>query len=271
MSSFDQEPPSYDHALQTNLDPHQVYQFGKFQDASADSFEQGERFIQAFAQQIDQFPAEQAEQVHQQGLLRSLRIDTDIQQNQLFQHPQSPTAFITPQSNLIEFWPGQHPRPDLDVIAQASHPFLTLSEFKSPYRENTHHYFEITLLQSAPEVVMAIGLATKPYPIFRMPGWNKFSVGYHSDDGHKFCDDATGGQPYGPGWQVGDTVGCGYCPEQGQVFFTLNGQWLGHAFQGLKRHYYYASVGTDGPAKIQVNFGQLPFSYSIENWAGQFI
>ncbi|KAI8076444.1 concanavalin A-like lectin/glucanase domain-containing protein [Gilbertella persicaria] len=271
---FDQEPPSYDHAFQTNLDPGQVYQFGKLHDASIDSYERGEMFIQAFSQQIDTFPALEAQHISQHGFLNTIRIDTETQKNQLFQHPKGKAAFRLVRPNLIQFWPTiDSPLTDLDVTAQASHPFLTLSEYQSQYNTaETHHYFEITVENVGhSDVVMAIGLATKPYPIFRMPGWNKFSVGYHSDDGHKFCDDATGGQSYGPSWKIGDTVGCGYCPETGNVFFTLNGQWLGYAFQGLKRHYYFASIGTDGPAQIKVNFGHSPFQYKVDPWAGQFI
>ncbi|KAI7863503.1 concanavalin A-like lectin/glucanase domain-containing protein, partial [Spinellus fusiger] len=114
-----------------------------------------------------------------------------------------------------------------------------------------------------PEVVLAVGLTTQPYPLFRLPGWNRYSVGYHSDDGHKFCDDATGGQAYGPHWGQGDTVGCGFEPEQGNVFYTLNGHRIDDAYRGLEKHFYFASLGADGPATVRMNFGQTPFLYAI--------
>lgn len=275
---FEEEPPSYDHAFQATVNPNDpVHQFGKFQDASLDSFERGEMFIQAFSSQLDAFPVTEAQQVGQYGLLGCIHIDTSIQDNQLFKHPQGSPAFITFDDN-VQFWPNvmqqRGPLIDFDVTAQASHPFLSLSEYnpQTRYVEQSQHYFEITVRQANAEVVMAIGLCTRPYPIFRMPGWNKFSVGYHSDDGHKFCDDATGGQPFGPSWTVGDTVGCGYCPHTGKVFFTKNGTLLAdYAFSGLRRHNYFASVGVDGPATISVNFGKLPFLFPVQNWAGQFI
>ncbi|KAI8997645.1 concanavalin A-like lectin/glucanase domain-containing protein, partial [Pilobolus umbonatus] len=125
------------------------------------------------------------------------------------------------------------------------------------------HYFEVTVVSRPPQVVMAIGLSTKPYPLFRMPGWNKYSVGYHSDDGHKFCDDATGGQSYGPSWdRQGDVVGCGYFPDTGNVYFTKNGSMLGYAFTGLQKHCYYASVGADGPCQVKINYGREPFRFN---------
>ncbi|KAG2211809.1 hypothetical protein INT47_004495 [Mucor saturninus] len=273
---FEEEPPSYDHAFQSTLTPNaQVHQFGKFQDASLDSYERGEMFIQAFSSQLDRFPSQEAQQVAQYGFLRCMHIDTSIQKNQLFAHPKGNAAFIT-SGDQVQFWPGVQYGPliDLDVTAQASHPFLTLREYnpQTIYSDvPTQHYFEMTVKQARGEVVMAIGLSTRPYPIFRMPGWNKFSVGYHSDDGHKFCDDATGGQEFGPSWGLGDTVGCGYCPDTGHVFFTKNGTMIDYAFTGLSRHHYFPSVGVDGPATIHLNFGKSPFLFHLENWAGQFI
>ncbi|CAG8576450.1 9841_t:CDS:2 [Paraglomus brasilianum] len=126
------------------------------------------------------------------------------------------------------------------------------------------HYFEITVLSNASprDTTIAIGLATKPYPSFRLPGWNLNSVGYHSDDGHKF-NDAFGGRSYGPEWgQVGDTIGCRYYPDLGYVFFTKNGKNLGTAFTGM-RYIWFPTIGADGLCKLQINFGdgKLPFRY----------
>ncbi|CEG72040.1 hypothetical protein RMATCC62417_07666 [Rhizopus microsporus] len=266
---FEEEPPSYDHAIQTN--DNAVYQYGKYKDATIDSYERGEMFIQAFSSQIDCFPTDKVDQVRQHGFLRVMHIDNEPQTNALYRHPQG-QAFITDSQHRIRFWPQlRQVIPDHDVTAQGSHPFLTLEEYGSEYRQQTQHYFEITVEDVSKNAVVAIGLTTRPYPIFRMPGWNKFSVGYHSDDGHKFCDDATGGQAFGPSWGRGDTVGCGYCPESGHVYFTKNGQMIDTAFWNLTRHYYFPSVGIDGPGVVQVNFGQLPFRFPVEHWAGQFI
>ncbi|KAL0140440.1 concanavalin A-like lectin/glucanase domain-containing protein [Mucor lusitanicus] len=252
--NFEEEPPSYDHAFQSSMNPDsQVYCLGKYHDASFDSFERGEMFIQAFSTQIDAFPIMQAQEVGQRGFLNTIQIDTNIQNNQLFTHikanPQNP-AYVVEQADTVRFWPAIHPNcgplEDFDATA------LPSTRAKNQYENQTmaQHYFEITVQQAGPDVVMAIGLCTRPYPIFRMPGWNKFSVGYHSDDGHKFCDDATGGQPFGPSWTVGDTVG---------------------SFSGLVRHHYFPSIGADGPAQLQVISVDSHFKYPIENWAGQYI
>jgi len=99
----------------------------------------------------------------------------------------------------------------------------------------------------------------------RLPGWNLYSVGYHSD-GYKF-NDAVKGRSYGPEWgKVGDTVGCGYLSATGLVFFTKNGQILGTACTSI-RHLWYPTIGADGPCKLEVNFGdgERQFRYGEAN------
>lgn len=268
-NDFDEEPPSYNHALQASLEPdNQVNALGRFRDATIASFERGELFIQAFRSQLDQPPPDVlVQQIQEHGLARVLHLDQETHKNQLFRHPLA-TSYAPFQmmddNNTVRFWPSlaaTHATPladdavDWDVTLQASHPFL------ASYAKL--HYFEMRVEDSRPETVLSIGMTTRPYPLFRMPGWNRYSVGYHSDDGCKFLDDATGGQDYGPSWGNGDTVGCGYEPETGHVFFTLNGHMVGTAFSSAARNAYYASIGSDGPATVHVNFGKEPFLYSI--------
>ncbi len=64
---------------------------------------------------------------------------------------------------------------------------------------------------------VAVGLATKPYPHFRLPGWGKFSVAWHSngDKCHNFPFNAT---PYGGQIKEGDVIGIGFGPGMAQYF-----------------------------------------------------
>ena len=43
---------------------------------------------------------------------------------------------------------------------------------------------------------MHIGTISKPYPDYRLPGWNRLSAGLHLDDMQKFYEDDQGGQTY---------------------------------------------------------------------------
>ncbi|KAJ3052922.1 hypothetical protein HK097_005423 [Rhizophlyctis rosea] len=130
--------------------------------------------------------------------------------------------------------------------------------------QRPYAYFEVTiddLLFGSEATVISIGLATSPYPPFRLIGWNQFSVGYHSDDGRLFQNDGFGGKNFGSPYSKGDTVGCGYDPARGAVFFTLNGAFIGYAPQN-EQHPYHAAVGADGPCQLSINVGQEPFKYN---------
>ncbi|CAG8716044.1 13966_t:CDS:1, partial [Rhizophagus irregularis] len=128
---------------------------------------------------------------------------------------------------------------------------------KTPHRKL--HYYEITVIKYMDpyNTNIAIGLATKPYPHFRLPGLNLYSVGYHSINGQKFNNDSIGIE-YGPDWtKVEDTIGCGYYSDSGDVFFTKNGKFLGCAFTNIK-HIWFPTIGANSPCTIEINFGDNP-------------
>ncbi|KAI8814850.1 hypothetical protein BJ742DRAFT_192159 [Cladochytrium replicatum] len=132
------------------------------------------------------------------------------------------------------------------------------------------YYFEVTVeeLSFQPHsTIVSVGLATRPYPPFRMIGHNKYSVGYHSDDGRCFVNDSFGGRNFGSPFSQGNVVGCGYVQATGSVFFTLNGVLVGEATTIEERvlHPYHAAVAADGPARLSINFGQAPFMYENAN------
>ncbi|KAI8147420.1 concanavalin A-like lectin/glucanase domain-containing protein [Fennellomyces sp. T-0311] len=262
---FEEEPPSYHHAFQAGLQPDNVvHATGRYQDASVDSFQRGELFIQAFRSQINgPIPPEILGQVRERGLVHVLHWDQATHGNALFKHPLASSRqepFRITSNNTVQFWPGLRRRGDTDwdITVQASHPYLM--DYGNGM-QHALHYFEVTVEVATSDVVVAIGLTTRPYPLFRMPGWNKHSVGYMSDDGRTFFDDPTGGQDYGPTWKQGDTVGCGYSPTQGTVYFTKNGHNLGVAYASMAPLNYYASIAADGAATVSVNFGTRPFRY----------
>jgi hypothetical protein len=90
------------------------------------------------------------------------------------------------------------------------------------------------------EAGIAIGFIAPPYPTFRLPGWERASLGVHGDDGRKYVNDAWGGVDFTTAFKPGDTVGIGMTftvprnppsyeqSQQGKmldidVFFTRNG------------------------------------------------
>ncbi|KPV73763.1 uncharacterized protein RHOBADRAFT_16831, partial [Rhodotorula graminis WP1] len=134
---------------------------------------------------------------------------------------------------------------------------------------NDVYYFESKMYEKPEATNVSIGLTTKPYPSFRLPGVSRYSVGYHSADGfksHSFPFTAT---PYGPPLLEGDTLGVGYRPRTGTVFFTRNGKKLDEAFVGFNRHNVFPTVGADGPCSVHVNLGQAGFVFieaNVKKW-----
>ncbi|CAB4379162.1 unnamed protein product [Rhizophagus irregularis] len=115
------------------------------------------------------------------------------------------------------------------------------------------------------KTIIAIGLASKNYSTNRLPGCNIHSVGFHSDKGRIFHNEKYTGSKYAEKWgEVNDVIGCGYYPNTGQVFFTMNGKNLDTAYTGLF-HTWYPTIGSNGTCKLKVNFGQEEFMYKEAN------
>lgn len=115
---------------------------------------------------------------------------------------------------------------------------------------------------------VAVGLSTKPYPLFRLPGLCRFSVGYHSDGdkSHNWPFTATS---CGSALKEGDVLGVGYRPRTGSVFFTKNGRKMEDAYIGFNSYNLFPTVGADGPCSVHVNFGQSGFVFieaNVKKW-----
>ncbi|PFH47905.1 hypothetical protein AMATHDRAFT_42618 [Amanita thiersii Skay4041] len=131
-------------------------------------------------------------------------------------------------------------------------------------------YYEVKVHRM--DGTLAFGTACRPYPDFRLPGWNRLSAGLHLDDLRKFFEDPYGGRDYNNQIrriQPGDTVGCGYEFARGALFFTYNGVRLPDAFTGIylprAQHDVYAAVGVQGRCEVEVNFGKDLFRWKEGN------
>ncbi|KAJ7925845.1 endosome protein [Mycena leptocephala] len=134
---------------------------------------------------------------------------------------------------------------------------ITLSQFlsiqeKGPDYETVnslivHARTEITFLPDPASSLtnVAVGLATKPYPAFRLPGLNRYSVAYHSngDKSHNYPFTAS---------QFGPLL-----------------KRLEDAFVGLSRWNLFPTIGADGPCSVHVNLGQAGFVFieaNVKKW-----
>lgn len=134
---------------------------------------------------------------------------------------------------------------------------------------NEVYYWEVKMYEKPTNTEVAIGLATKPYPSFRLPGWNRHSVAYFASDGFKSHNYPFTAASYGPPLNEGDVLGVGYRPRTGTVFFTRNGRKMDDAYTGLQRLNLFPTIGANGPCTIHVNLGQAGFVFieaNVKKW-----
>ncbi|CAO3657541.1 unnamed protein product [Mucor hiemalis] len=116
--------------------------------------------------------------------------------------------------------------------------------------------------------IVSVGVATKPYPSWRLPGWNRYSIGYFSNNGCKYFSSPFSGKSYGIPFNHGDIVGVGYRHRTGTLFFTRNGRRLEDAYTGLRWN-LFPTIGANGPCQIHVNLGQSGFVFveaNVKKW-----
>ena len=119
-----------------------------------------------------------------------------------------------------------------------------------------------------PTTNVAVGLATKPYPSFRLPGHSRFSIAYHSN-GDKSYNYPFTSNTFNSVLKEGDVLGIGYRPRTGTVFYTRNGRKMDDAFTGLMNYNLFPTVGADGPCSVHVNLGQAGFVFieaNVKKW-----
>lgn len=135
-------------------------------------------------------------------------------------------------------------------------------------KQNEVYYWESKLYDKPESTSVSIGLTTKPYPLFRLPGLHRTSIAYCSS-GHRRFNQPFAPTTYGPPYVQGDVVGVGYRPRTGTVFFTRNGKKLEDVAHGLKLQNFFPTVGANGPCNIHVNFGQMGFVFieaNVKKW-----
>lgn len=165
----------------------------------------------------------------------------------------------------------------LQSHVKPSYPCLIQTNLPIP-RQNEVTYFEAKIfeLPHVDSTTVSIGIATKPYPFFRLPGRHEFSVAYDSTGSRRFNNPFALNEKEAsafPRLYQGDVVGIGYKARSGTIFFTRNGKKLSEKSIGGHIKYVtcllYPTIGASKDCKIQVNLGQLGFVFieaNVKKW-----
>lgn len=173
----------------------------------------------------------------------------------------NPAVLVSARTE-IQFLPdgvGMAPEEGGAVCVQSNLPIPRLNEV---------YYFEVKMLDLPPATEVAVGLTTRPYPLFRFPGLHKYSIGYMSN-GKVSYNHPWYTRPFGLPYAQGDVVGVGYRPRGGHIFFTRNGRRVTESFAGLGWANLFPSVAANGPAELHVNVGASGFVFieaNVKRW-----
>lgn len=166
-------------------------------------------------------------------------------------------------------------------------------------------YFEVRVLKMGrasgggggeDECSVALGFAASPYPAWRLPGWERASLGVHGDDGRRFVNDPLGGRDFTAPFRAGETVGIGMTFEKRgdssrsppqeralpesvvEVFFTRNGaidgRWDLHEernldagdVMGLEGDFdLYGAIGVFGGVEFEARFEPASWLYQPQH------
>ncbi|ANZ75966.1 BA75_01906T0 [Komagataella pastoris] len=184
-----------------------------------------------------------------------------------------------------EFKPNANSIQELDVAHKTELTFHPTSEVSImsnlPIPKTSDvHYFEAKIysLKDPITTLVSIGLATSPYPSFRLPGRHRYSLCYESDGTRRynqpFPPNKENGLNHFPRIQEGDVIGVGYRVRSGTIFFTRNGKKLseskiGGHIKNFKFSKLYPIIGATNVCSIHVNLGQYGFVYieaNVKKW-----
>ena len=122
-------------------------------------------------------------------------------------------------------------------------------------------YLEIEILDPGARCTIGVGLAPADYRLDMLPGWGKESIGCHGDDGQLFQVSGSG-VPFGPMWKKNDIIGLGIRSQSDaeppgtevQVYFTRNGEEIGHTTHGVPPSRLFPVIGLHSPGeKVKVH------------------
>lgn len=156
----------------------------------------------------------------------------------------------------------------LDISFNSNLPSSTILNYPLPISStNDTTYFEVKLFSKPKDTVICIGVSSKPYPLFALPGYHKYSLAYDSTGKIRINEPFDTPAIFNK-LEQGDVLGVGFKQRSGTLFFTHNGKRVHDAIHNLKFD-LYPHVGAVGNCQVSVNLGQLGFVFieaNVKKW-----
>ncbi|KAL1196063.1 Ran-binding protein M [Cardamine amara subsp. amara] len=127
------------------------------------------------------------------------------------------------------------------------------------------YYFEMYVKDAGVKGQVAIGFTTDTFRIARHPGWELNTCGYHGEDGLIYLGKRQG-EPFGPTYSTGDTVGGGINYDSQEFFFTVNGTLVGTVSKYIKGPLFPTVAVHSQNEEVTVNFGQEKFAFDFKGY-----
>lgn len=134
-------------------------------------------------------------------------------------------------------------------------------------------YYEVSIMKTDINVIedfdnecIAVGLSSSKFDRdFLLPGWDRHSWGFHSDDGGIYHHSGRQLSQFGPSFSCGDIIGCGVDYRDHSIFYTINGKYLGKAFKDVQPGIeFFPTVGIDANVTVNFNYGEkIPFAFDL--------
>lgn len=135
-----------------------------------------------------------------------------------------------------------------------------LIKANNPIHFTSLSYFEVRI-ESTQNSKISLGFISEGYPQMH-PGFYPMSYAYHSDSGSLFNNSDE--RNWGPAFDDGDYIGCGFHPGSSSLFFTKNSELLGMPFpvDTTSEELLFPAIGLQAPGQsVYIELGADPEAF----------
>ncbi len=141
--------------------------------------------------------------------------------------------------------------------------YATVQSDKPITSEEPIFYYEIEIINDGNKCDITLGFADKEVVRNKQCGLMSNSFGYNGN-GKKYHEDIK--ETFGPKWNKGDIIGCGFFFSKKSIFYTHNGKFIDYAFTKIDTNIvYYPTISLHSLNEVvSVNFGKKFYLFDIE-------